>query len=682
MSMYFRAPNAMFDTGDLNIQQQVEAFYQRNIDANQSWWQEADLDTRTEVGDFDYFFDAFNIPVNRRRQFSFNITRPVVNVVDGYQRDNRKSIIAVPIENADQQTADQFTKTLMWLNRDISLSETISNAFHGALVTGMGMLHTWIDYRNDPVNGDIRVDYRHYNSILMDTYFKQPDMSDATGIMTRSFITRGEAKSLLPGKEELIDSVHERGADDGKFQYMPQTYRYDRSYLLAYDEYYYRAYRTQKLVIDTKTSLSYEWRGKEKDMRAFVAQFPQLTIKETQVPTVKLAVLLNGKVMYDGQNPLGIDDYPMVPVFAYFNPQNMYWQWRICGLVRGARDAQWLYNRRKVIELDIAESQITTGWIYKENALVNPLDIYQLQGQGKGLAVRHDAQMTDVQQIRPASIDPSFFQLSDNLKADVRLVTGVNEELLGSSTDDIPGIQSMLRQGAGLRTLKPVFDQLDLAQKILGRVLMKTIQSNYSPEKIKRIIQEEPTQEFYNKLFGRYDIAIEDGFNTSTQKQMQFAQMLELRKMGVNVSDEDLLDAATLQNKDRYIKSIQAQKQQAAQVQQQQMELQMKTAEAQLRGLNAKATADEGLGVERISRVQENQQLAVERNAKAEVDRAQAQLNQEQGVLTMAKAMKELESIDYANFEKFLNLMNLYKQYESGQKPAEPQAQSTVNSTI
>jgi hypothetical protein len=678
MDFYTKAPGGMFDTGDLNMQHMVDAFYQRNIDGNQSWWQEADLDTRTEVGDFDYFFDAFNIPVNRRRQFSFNITRPVVNVVEGFQRDNRKSIIAIPVENADQITADQITKVLSWLDRDISLSDTISTAFHGALVTGMGMMHVWIDYRNDPINGDLKVDYRHYNSILMDTYFKNPDMSDADGILTRSFVTRSELISMYPDKEELINSVHNRGADDGRFQYMPQTYRYDRAYLLAYDEFYYRAYRKQKLLIDTKTNLSYEWKnGSDKDMKDFVKQFPQLTIRETMVPTVRLATLVNGKVIFDGASPLGTDDYPMIPVFAYFNPQNMYWQWRVCGMVRGARDAQWLYNRRKVIELDIAESQITTGWIYKENALVNPLDIYQLQGQGKGLAIRHDAQMTDVQQIRPGSIDPSFFQLSDNLKNDVRLITGVNEELLGSGEDDIPGIRSMLKQGAGLRTLKPLFDKLDLAQKILGRVLMRAIQVNYSPEKIRKIIQEEPTQEFHNQVFGRYDIAIEDGFNTTTQKQMQFAQALELRQMGVQITDEDLLDMATMQNKDRIIKRMQEQKQQAAQMQQQQMEIQMQQAQAQLRGINAKATADEGLGVERMSRVQENEQLAVERNAKAVQDQAQAKLTNEQAVLTIAKAMKELESIDYANFEKFISLMHMYKRFEAGesQSPHEEIAQ-------
>ena len=37
--------------------------------------------------------------------------------------------------------------------------------------------------------------------------------------------------------------------------------------------------------------------------------------------------------------------------------------------------------------------------------------------------------------------------------------------------------------------------------------------------------EEEPAPQFYNKAFGKYDAAIEEGLNTTTQKQMRFAQL-------------------------------------------------------------------------------------------------------------------------------------------------------------
>ena len=135
--------------------------------------------------------------------------------------------------------------------------------------------------------------------------------------------------------------------------------------------------------------------------------------------------------MYHGPNPMGIDRYPFVPVFAYYQPQIPYFPWRIQGVIRGLRDAQYLYNRRRIIELDILESQVTSGFKYKENALVNPKDVF-LQGQGRGIALKAEAQMGDVEQIMPPQIPPSMIQLSEILSQEINQISGINEELLAA----------------------------------------------------------------------------------------------------------------------------------------------------------------------------------------------------------------------------------------------------------
>ena len=60
--------------------------------------------------------------------------------------------------------------------------------------------------------------------------------------------------------------------------------------------------------------------------------------------------------------------------------------------------------------------------------------------------------------------------------------------------------------------------------------------------------------------------------------------------------------------------------------------------------------ANQGLGIERASRVQENQSLAVERRAEAIKD---LQL----GSLHQVKAAKELETMDLANLEKLITIL-------------------------
>lgn len=639
----------------------MEAFYAESITVNQSFWGEADTDTRFESGDQSVWNDIYgNLPSNRRRNFSFNRIRRVIQMISGHQRRNRKSTIVIPIENADSQTADQFTKVLNWTNRQEGILETISESFQGSLITGMNLLQVWLDFRSDPVSGNIRVDNCSYNSFLIDPYFRKSDLSDCNALWKRSFINKREALSLLPDKVEEILSLYGQDNRDSKFQFMPENYAFSGlKNLLTYDEFYYRDYRTQRMLIDSQTGETTEWRGNDEEkLKYFMQSYPSITVVEQEVSTVRVALVLQGKVMYDGPNPLGVDSYPFVPVWAYYRPEMPYFPLRIQGVVRGLRDAQYLYNRRRIIELNILESQVSSGWKYKENALVNPKDVF-LQGEGKGIALKDEAQMTDVEQILPPQIPPSMIQLSELLAQEITQISGVNEELLGSSQDDKAGILSMLRQGAGLTTLQSLFDNLDHAQKHLGEIMVEVIQNNFTPGKIKKILEgQEPEKQFYDKSFGKYGCAVEEGLNTTTQKQMQFAQLLQLREAGVPVPDDILLDAATIQNKSKLLQSIQQIQQQQQQMQQQQMQSSMQEQKARTDLAHARAEADRGLGAERISRIDENRALAEERRAAAIRD-------SDIGLLNLIKAVKEVDSVDIAQIEKLMSLSSILKQQEA-----------------
>lgn len=644
-----------------DILSRMESSYAESITINQSFWGEADTDTRFFAGDQSLWNDLYgNLPANRKRQFNFNRIRRIINMISGYQRMNRKSTIVVPVENGDELTADQFSKIFIWLANQEGVLETISDSFEGACVTGMNLLHCWMDYRQDPVSGNIRVDNCQYNSFLIDPYFRKEDLSDCNFIWKRTFLTKRECLSLLPDQKDEIMGLQGQDNRDGKFQFMPESYNYGLKNLLTYDEYYYRDYRSQRMLVDSQTGESMEWRSKNEDgLRDFLSAYPQVTVVEQEVPTTRLAIVVQGKVMYDGPNPMGIDKYPFVPVFTYFNPQMPYFPWRIQGIVRGLRDAQYLYNRRKIVELDILESQITSGWKFKENALVNPKDALNLSGQGRSLVLKDEAQMTDVEQIQAPSIPAGMFELSKALGQEVQEISGVNEELLGSAIDDKAGILAQLRQGAGLTTLRGIFDNLDRAQKLLGSLFIDLIQANFTPGKVKKILNgQEPAPQFYNKAFGIYRAVVEEGLNTSTQRQMQFAQLLSLKEAGVPVPDETLLDACTLQNKTELIQKIQQMQQQQAQMQQQQAQAQTQEVIARANLADARAEADRGLGMERLSRIEENRALAVERKAEAAKD-------EEIGLLNTIKAVKELEGVDLEHLERYINILERVKRQET-----------------
>lgn len=650
MTLFPQLSDSYYVDNDNNLLKLMDYTYAKNITINQSFWSEADIDSRFKAGDQTLWNDIYgNLPAFRRRQFNFNRIRRIINMIAGYQRQHRKNTVSTPIESSDQTTSDQFSKLLIHINQKGHVLETISEAFEGALTTGMNLLSVWMDYRTDPINGDMVVDNVSYNGYLIDPHFKKMDLSDCNSLWTRKYLSKTQCQALMPGREDEINNMRGWGNRDGKFQFMPESYNYGQQDLLIYDEFWYLATRKQKILVDLESGETIEWRGQDEDLNAFLRQYRHVMPLDQEIPTVKLGIVVQGKVMYHGPNPLGVDRYPFVPVWGYYEPQIPYFPWRVQGVVRGLRDAQYLYNRRRVIELDILESQITSGFKYKENSLVNPKDVF-LQGQGRGLALKQEAQMTDVEKIETPQIPPSMIQLSELLGKEIAEVSGVNEELLGTAVDDKAGVLSMLRQGAGLTTLQTLFDNLDMSQKLLGDLQIRLIQQNWTPGKVRRIVGQEPSPQFYNRAFQKYDAITEEGLNTSTQRQMQFAQLLQLRELGLPVSAEILVQNSTLQNKNELIESIKGQEQQQAQMQQQQQEAQIAVLKAQIKDLEARSMANEGLGYERASRVAENEALAVERVAAAEKDR-------DLGMYEKVKAAKELASIDLEQLHKAVEIL-------------------------
>lgn len=673
MTLFPQLSDTYYVDNDHNILKMMDYYYAKYIQINQSFWSEADLDLRFKLGDQTLWGDVYgNLPAFRRRQFNFNRIRRIINMITGRQRQYRKSTVCQPSDTGDQKTADQFTKLLYYANHNGNVLDIISEAFEGAITTGMNLMGVWMDWRNDPVNGEIKVDNLAYNAYLIDPYFRKMDLSDCNSIWTRKYLSREMASMLLPGRESDISKMSGWGNRDGKFQFLPESYNYGMQDLIIYDEFWYMSQREQVLLCDIRTGESMEWRGNDEDLRDFLKMYPEIMLLKQQIPSCKLAIVVQGLVMYNGPNPMGIDMYPFVPVWGYYEADTPYFPWRIQGVVRSIRDAQYLYNRRRIIELDILESQINSGYIYKENALVNPKDVF-LQGQGRGLALKASANpATDVIPIQAPQIPPSMIQLSELLGQEISQISGVNEELLGSAQDDKAGVLSMLRQGAGLTTLQILFDHLDFSQKMLGNIQIRLMQQNWTPGKIMRIIKEEPSPEFYNRAFAKYDAIVEEGLNTTTQKQFQFAQLLELKALDVPVPSELLIRSSTLQNKNELVEAILKQEQQAAQTQQMQMQVQLELLQAQVEDMKARAMANEGLGAERASRIHENRALAVERIAEAQRDR-------DAGTLDRIKAVKELASIDLTQLQMAVDII---KSMQEGQEQeAVEGAEKAVNPT-
>jgi len=648
---------------DRNILATMQENYRQGVTLQQQFWNEADIDTRFRAGDQTLWNQIYgNLPLVSRRTFMFNRIRRVVNMITGRQRQGRKSTVVQAQLPGAEETASDLSQVLIWANTQAKALETLSEAFDGAVVTGLNLLSIYLDYTSDPISGDIKVQNLGYNAFLIDPTFKQRDLSDCNYIWTRKWLTKRQVKQLLPDHAEEIDCMNYTANRDDKFIFLPENFQYGIRNLLPYDEFWYLSTREVTMIVDTDTGDTLEWPGDEEALRDYLKVYPNIKQYKQEIPTVKLAITVNGRVFYNGKNPLGIDRYPFVGVFCYFDPYIPYYPWKIQGVVRGLRDAQFLYNRRKVIELDILESQINSGIKYKEGALVDPNDAF-LSGQGRQLAVRQGYMLEDVQVIPPPSVPEGMLVLSERLASEMMEISGVNEELLGvADGSDVTGVLAQVRQSAGLTTLQTIFDNLDHSQKQLGDIFLDIIIKNFTPGKIEKILGKPPQEEFYHKAFQKFSCTVEEGMLTTSQRQMQFAQLLQLQELGIEIPPDILIEATTLQRKEQLIQALQAQKEQEAKEAQQEFEAQMREQEIVAHSLDAKAQSDEALAKERLNKIKLDAALSAERLQRAEEERLR-------GDLDTVKAMKELDEMNLGHTRNLLDTLDYIRDRSRGEEP-------------
>jgi hypothetical protein len=627
------------DVESKNLNQMMDWFYQSMYPSNAAAWLQGAIDMNFKVGMQQLYNTAFgnNNFSGETQKFFLNLIRRQINMICGYQRKNRKSTVAMPIHENDDSLSDDWNRVFRYCEDRDGFQEYNSLAFEGAVSTGMNLLELYLDYTNDPISGDLFTDNVSYNNFLIDQYWRKMDFSDCNGIWRRRWTSKNGAKMLLPGYAKEIDRMKPGGMKDGRFPVQAELQNVATSNLFTYDEFYYRTTRPGKIILDPHTGESAEWEedeGEEKDMMEQVLrQQPWLVVKDVQLPTVKMVLKLGDHVVYHGKNKLGIDQYPFTPAVTYYEPDLANYSMRNQGIIRGLRDPQFLFNMRKMIELKILQSSINAGWIFPVDAVTDMKAFRQNDG-GSGFLIPLKAGRlpNEIQRIEPVAIPQTLIELSNSLAEDISKISGVNEELLGSATDDKAGILSMLRQGAGLTTLQTIFDKLDYTQRLYGNIRMAAIRKNFSKGKIRNILGHDPDPRFFTASAQKFSLAVEEGNYSTTQRQMELQQLLHFRELGIPVTDKSILRAAFLTNKKQIIEDMEEQTQQQMQAQQAQSELEAQKTNADVMSKFASSKLN-------MAKVAETMAKMDQEEASAEHQRASADLE-------LVKTMIELEGMD------------------------------------
>lgn len=650
MSFYMPPWQDNLEPNQGNVRGWLDNLYAKFQPLEQARWNESNIDTLFYAGAQSFVNRHFNVShgTNNNQQFYFNISQQPINMITGYQRQHRKSINYIPTEGADPHTTDQYTRIIDHVANGEGINEAYSKACELAAISGMVLMQPYLDYTgDDPAQGSLKAKVWEYNSFMVDPYFRNPDMSDAQFVWCQEYISKREAEARFPDKMGQIMPMMGSPNRYGSFYFLPENYNMARNDLMVLSYVWYKWNRKKKRLYSPSRNQFFDYGGGQEQLDEILYNIPDLQVVEVQTPCWKLAVVLNDQLMFQGENPLGFDECPFVPVFWNYEPHVNVPGLRARSLMMTMRSSQFLMSRRILLNHDISESSINTGYIRKVGAVANE-DNLKKSGQGYDILVNEGYEIADVQKIIPNAVPPSDMALADQLQSLIFATSGVNiENWSAQENGQVSSLTVLLKQGANLMVLQKYFDQWDMALKLLGDKLLKIVLNNWNAAKCSLIIGEDPSPHFYSKIFAKYQTLVEEGLNTATQRQQEFMQWLELNAaLGGIIPPSEIAKRATIQGKTELMEILaNAEKQQAA-VQEHTTNVQHVLEEAKIKELYSKSAANLATARERHGRAEADIGLFEERLSEITNNRSMALKNKMEALSKMMEVIQKYGEIE------------------------------------
>lgn len=651
--------NNSVEPNEGNIRQWMTNLYTRYQPLEQNRWNQSNIDSLFYAGEQSFINRYFNYTnTSSNNNYYFNLIQQPVNIVTGYERQHRKNFNYVPTEGADPLTTDQYNKLVTHICNAGSIHEQKSKAKELAAISGMVLAQPYLDYtEEDQAQGTLKVKIWEYNSFIVDPYFRDPSMSDAQFVWCQEYISKQEAEARFPGKTENISPMS--GSQTyGSFYFLPENYNLAKNDLLVVSYVWYKWRRKKKRLYSRSRNQFFDFAGGDGQLESLLYNIPDMEPVTVEVPCWKLCTVLNDRLMFQGENPLGFDSCPFVPYFWNYDPHINYPDLRVRSLVRPMRTPQFLANHKIINNNDIAAATINAGWKRKIGAVANE-DNLKKAGQGWDVIINLGYEMTDVEKIIPSAVPESDLALAQQMIDLVPTVAGINvENWSGQQDKQISSLTALMKQAANLLVFQKYFDQWDLADSLLGDKILQIPLNNWNAEKIALYIGEEPSPFFYSKVFSKYQVLVEESDLTPTQNNLQAQQMLEINeRFGREVfSPSMIIPKMNISGKAEVIQILQQQEQQASAMQNEMQQTQHAFEHAKLQELMSKAAANIARAREDHSRSESNLGLYEERLSMIERNRALTLKEKQAALREMLESMQLFGTIETQYAENKLKI--------------------------
>lgn len=522
-----------------------------------------------------------------RPALTINTILPTVNTVLGEQSTRRADIQFKPRRGGDQDVAVVLTKLYMQISDNNKLDWVEQQVFSdGLIMDGRGYFDVRMDF-SDHVDGEIRITAKDPLDILIDPDAKEYDPKTWNEIFETRWMTLDEVEELY-GKEKAEqlrfiaennqtfgnDSVEYRetryGKTDAAQDYVnagpPSSDSYRNIKALRVIDRQYRKLSRADFFVDPNTGdqriVPDGW--SEQRVKKFAKTYNLGVISKMQ-RKVRWTVTCDKVVLHDDWSPY--EDFTIVPYFAYFRRGKPF------GLVRNLLSPQDQLNKIASQELHIVNTTANSGWIVESGSLSGmTTDDLEEKGAETGLILEYNRGSQPPTKIAPNQIPTGLDRISQKAAMNIKTISGVNDSMLGSDTAEVSGIAIQAKQNRGAIMIQVPLDNLRKTRQYLAEKILNLVQRFYTEQRVIQITNEDdplkpreplvlnqltPEGRVINDLtLGEYDVVIGTAPARDSFDEMQFAEALNLRQVGVMIPDDAIIEYSHLARKGELAKRI------------------------------------------------------------------------------------------------------------------------------
>jgi hypothetical protein len=580
-------------------------------------------------------YDKMSLEAEGRPALTINTVLPTINTVLGEQSSRRADIKFKPRRGGDEEVAHTLTKLYMQIADSNKLDWVEQQVFSdGLIMDGRGYFDARMDF-SDHVEGEIRITAKDPLDILIDPDAKDADPKTWNEVFETKWMTLDEIEELYGKKKaEDLRFIAENGSSFGR-----DSIEYDETRfgdLDPSDDYFgadvpgddeYRNVRSLRVIERQHKKLSRcdffvdpntgdqrhsptTWSDQKK--KKFAKQYG-LNLISKMIKKVRWTVTCDHVVLHDDWSPYR--DFTIIPFFAYFRRGKPF------GMVRNLLSPQEQLNKIASQELHIVNTTANSGWMVESGSLVGmTADDLEEHGAETGLVLEYNRGSTPPTKINPNSIPTGLDRIAQKAQANIQSISGINDSMLGTDSAEVSGVAIQAKQNRGAVMIQVPLDNLRKSRQYLAERILDLVQGFYTEQRVIQVTNEDdpmkpreemvvnqmtPEGEIINNLtIGEYDVVVATAPARDSFDEVQFAEALNLRQVGVSIPDDAIIEYSHLARKGELAKRIrmmtgveqsEEQMQAAAmqqEIQMQQVQLELAKMQAEVQKLQSEAAVN------------------------------------------------------------------------------------------